>query len=125
MKITNFKKLNKKDLIVFDLDGTLAPTKAKMDKEMASLMKQLLETKRVAIVGGGKYELFKHQFLSELKVPKELLKKLSLFPVTSTVYLRYESGSQSSGRGGWKKVYAHNLTKEQIQRIYKAINARL
>jgi phosphomannomutase len=125
MKITNLKKLNKKDLIVFDLDGTLAPTKAKMDAEMAGLMKQLLEAKRVAIIGGGKYELFKHQFLSELKVPKELLKKLSLFPVTSTVYLRYESGPRSSDLNAWKKVYAHNLTKEQIKKIYKAINAVL
>ena len=122
MKITNFKNIKNKDLIVFDLDGTLAPTKAPMDAEMAKLIKGLLEAKKVAIIGGGKYELFKHQFLNELDIPNELYKKLSLFPVTSTTYLKYQNGPRREGWGRWKKVYAHNLTKEQIQRIIKSIN---
>jgi phosphomannomutase len=113
MKITNLKKLKNKDLIVFDLDGTLAPTKAPMDGEMAKLMQRLLEVKKVAIIGGGKYELFKQQFLNKFKGPKALLGQLSLFPVTSTTYLRYQNG--------WKKVYVHNLTKEQVKKIIKAI----
>ena len=112
MKITNLKKIKNKDLIVFDLDGTLAQTKAPMDAEMSKLVEQLLMAKKVALIGGGKYELFKHQFLNELKAPKELLKNLSLFPVTATTYLRY--------RGGWKKVYAHNLTAAEIKQIMSA-----
>ena len=112
MKIINLKKLKNKDLIVFDLDGTLAPTKAPMDGEMAKLVQRLLQAKKVAIIGGGKYQLFQHQFLNELKVPKELLVNLSLFPVTATTYLHY--------RGGWKKVYAHNLTKDEVKKIMEA-----
>jgi phosphomannomutase len=115
MKITNLKKLKEKDLIVFDLDGTLAPTKAQMDSEMSELIKRLLEVKKVAIIGGGKYELFKYQFLDRLRIPKELYKKLFLFPVTSTTFLRREGNA-------WKKVYAHNLTSAEIKKIFASIN---
>ncbi len=113
MKIANLKNLKPKSLIVFDLDGTLAPTKAQMDSEMAGLIKQLLSVKKVALIGGGKLQLFQHQFLSQLKVPKELLKNLSLFPTTGTTFLRYQSG--------WKKVYAHNLTKAEVKQITEAV----
>ncbi len=118
MKITNIKKLKPKDLIVFDLDGTLAPTKAQMDKEMAGLVKSLLKEKKVAIIGGGKFELFKYQFLDRLsasggKVSNDLYKKLFLFPVTSTTFLRHQ------GRA-WKKVYAHNLSKSEVKKIMAA-----
>mgnify|MGYP000436220443 CR=1 FL=1 len=67
MKITNFKNLNKKKLIVFDLDDTLAQSKTPMDAEMADLVRQLLEKKKMSVIGGGKYEIFKWQFVSQLK----------------------------------------------------------
>ncbi len=104
--------LYSKKLIVFDLDGTLAPTKAQMDAEMAELVKRLLEVKKVAIIGGGKLQLFKHQFLSQLKIPKNLYHNLFLFPTTATTFLKYQKG--------WKKVYAHNLTKAEVKKIREA-----
>jgi hypothetical protein len=113
MKITNLKKLNKKDLIVFDLDGTLAETKAPMDGEMAKLVEELLKLKKVAIIGGGKLELFKHQFLNEFRGSKQLYKQLSLFPTTGTTYLKYSSS--------WKKVYAHSLSKAEIKKIMASL----
>ena len=58
MRINNLKKLKLKKLIVFDLDGTLAPTKSIIDSEMDRLMQKLLAQKKVAIIGGGKYQLF-------------------------------------------------------------------
>src|SRR3989338_1972819 len=106
MKITNPKKLKPKDLIVFDLDGTLALTKAPKDEEKRDLMIELLKAKHVAVVGGGKYDLFKEQLLAPLaSAPKALFKNLSLFPTTSTRYYRYDRG--------WKKVYAHELPDAQ------------
>lgn len=104
--------LSGKKLIVFDLDGTLAPSKTPMDAEMVKLITSLLESRRVAVIGGGKYDLFKFQLLGPLKkTSRELLQKLFLFPTTSTSFYRFE--------GGWKKVYAHQLTKEQRQKIKK------
>ena len=78
MKITNIQKLKPKQLIVFDMDGTLAPSKTPMDREMCGLVEKLLQIKRVAVIGGGKYGLFKQQVLAPLKISKELLKKLFL-----------------------------------------------
>ncbi len=113
MHITDLSTLGPKKLVVFDLDGTLALTKAPMDAEMADLMKQLLAKKHVAVIGGGKYELFQEQLLAPLAdAPEALLKNLSLFPTTSTRYYRYENG-------GWQKVYAHELSQEERKRITK------
>ncbi|MDQ3018278.1 MAG: HAD-IIB family hydrolase [bacterium] len=109
MKITNIKKLEPKKLIVFDLDGTLARTKTYMDEEMTELVTQLLQVKKVAIIGGGKYALFKHQFLQPLKGVKRLMGHLYLFPTTATAFYRYQSG--------WKNVYLIELTKEERKQI--------
>lgn len=112
MKINNLKKLPSKDLIVFDLDGTLALTKAPMDQEMAKLIIKLLTVKKIAVVGGGKYGIFKTQFLQQLKAPKQLLKNLFLFPATTTTFYRYDSG--------WKNVYVLQLSKAERARAKKA-----
>lgn len=111
MEITNLHKIKPKQLIVFDLDGTLAPTKSVMDSEMVELFTDLLKAKKVAVIGGGKYELFKEQLLAPLKIPKELLKNLYLFPTTSTSFYRFDKI--------WKNVYAHQLTLAERQKIKK------
>lgn len=117
MKITNLKKIKPKDLIVFDLDGTLAQTKAPMDREMSDLLKRLLAVKHVAVIGGGKYGLFKTQFLQQLKVPKALLKNLSLFPTTGTAYYRFHNG--------WKNVYLLTLTPKERKQTKDAFRTAL
>lgn len=104
--------MTNKKLIVFDLDGTLAPSKAVMDKEMDRLITELLRVKKVAVIGGGKYDLFKLQLLSALTAPRELLKNLFLFPTTSTAFYRY--------RNGWKNVYTLTLSKQERTKIKKA-----
>jgi len=111
MNITNLKKLKPKSLIVFDLDGTLAPTKAPIDKEMKQLVLALLAEKPVAVIGGGKYDLFKHQLVSQLGNSSALLKNLFLFPTTSTAFYRFNKG--------WKKVYSHELSRTDRSRIIK------
>lgn len=114
MKISNLNKLKPKDLIVFDLDGTLVKTKSPMDSEMSGLIARLLAVKKVAVIGGGKYEVFKDLFLRRLNAPKRLLKNLFLFPTTSTAFYRYNNG--------WKKIYALHLTSEQAAKITRAFN---
>lgn len=113
MKIINVKKLKPKKLIVFDLDGTLAESKTVMDSGMAGLIIKLLETKKVAVIGGGKYTLFKWQFLGALKkAPKKLLQNLFLFPTSGNAFYRYTSG--------WKNVYSHDLSKQEKTQIRQA-----
>ncbi|MBI4135293.1 HAD-IIB family hydrolase [Candidatus Uhrbacteria bacterium] len=103
-----------KKLIVFDLDGTLAESKSPMDQEMSTLLTQLLGKKKIAVIGGGKYEIFKMQLLKELRAPKPVLKHLFLFPTTATRFYRYQKG--------WKKVYALNLSAEEVRKIKNTFN---
>ena len=109
MKITSLKKIKPKELIVFDLDGTLVATKSNIDKEMLRLVTQLLVTKKVAVIGGGKYQIFKTLFLRHLKISKKFLKNLFLFPTTSTTFYRYKAG--------WQKIYEHQIPKRLRKKI--------
>ena len=111
MLITNLKKLESKKLIVFDLDGTLVWTKSPMEKQMTALIKRLLGIKKVAIIGGGKYEVFQELFLKQLGHSERLFKNLFLFPTTATSFYLY--------RHGWKRIYFHTLTKQQRDNIKK------
>jgi phosphomannomutase len=101
-----------KQLIVFDLDGTLAETKSDLKPDMASLLAQLLTHKKVAVIGGGTYRQFRKQFVSHLNCPPTLLANLFLFPTTATSFYRYQKG--------WKNVYAHPLSKAQKQNVRRA-----
>ena len=55
-----------KQLFVFDLDGTLAPSKSTVDQEMSTLLGNLLTKARVAIISGGAWTQFEKQVLSQL-----------------------------------------------------------
>jgi HAD superfamily hydrolase (TIGR01484 family) len=102
----------KKKLIVFDMDGTLTPSKSIADKAMANLLLQLLEEKKIAVIGGGKYSLFKEQHLKRLPRRDPRLAHLFLFPTTSNAFYRYHKT--------WKNVYTLSLSKNEKTDIRNA-----
>lgn len=102
-----------KKLIVFDLDGTLTESKSEMDEEMTGLIEKLLEKKLVAVIGGGKYETFRRQFLSKLKAPPGSLKNLFLFPTTATSFYKHNGTS-------WEEVYRENLSDDEKKEVLSA-----
>tara|TARA_R110002111_G_scaffold130528_1_gene195320 strand:+ start:912 stop:1181 length:270 start_codon:yes stop_codon:yes gene_type:complete len=53
-----FQDAKKKELIVFDLDGTLAQSKSPLDTEMAELLTSLLCIVQVAVISGGAWPQF-------------------------------------------------------------------
>jgi|SRR5581483_1058645 len=110
--LTDIEKLRQKKLIVFDIDGTLTPSKAPADKEMIGLLVNLLDKKLVAIIGGGKYALFKEQLIDQLPSQDKRLERLFLFPTCSTAFYRYE--------GKWNEVYSLKLSEEMKEKIKKA-----
>lgn len=114
MKVNLNSQIGNKKLIVFDLDGTLAASKTPMDKEMAQLFVNLLEKKKVAVIGGGKYQLFLEQLISQIAKGHKGLKNLFLFPTTSTAFYKYDRG--------WKKVYSLSLTSSQVKKIKNTFN---
>jgi len=70
-----------KKLIVFDLDGTLAASKAAIDPEMATLFAALLDVVRVAIISGGALPQFKTQVIGALTRRRNARKPLAVADV--------------------------------------------
>lgn len=105
-----------KKLLAFDLDGTLAPSKSKLDPSMAKLLNTLLETFEICIISGGKYELFQRQVLTQITKDPELLQKMHLMPTSGTRYYTYDTVQND-----WKLNYANDFTPDQKQKIITAL----
>lgn len=103
-----------KQLIVFDLDGTLAESKAAIDAEMATLLTALLATVKVAVISGGDLPQFESQFLAHFPANPHL-GDLSLLPTCGTRFFQYKDG--------WHKLYSEDLTDAQKQKIIAAMNS--
>jgi len=102
-----------KKLIVFDLDGTLAPSKSSLAAQTASLLRDLLAVTKVAVISGGAWAQFEKQLLTDL--PKDSqLENLSLLPTCGTKFFQY--------KGTWEELYSEDLTAEQIKKITDALD---
>ncbi len=100
-----------KSLIVFDLDGTLAKSKAALDDEMASLLGSLLGVTKVAIISGGDLPQFEKQVLGHLPASSNL-RNLSLLPTSGTKFFEYD--------GQWHRLYSEDLNASEKQQIESA-----
>lgn len=100
-----------KRLIVFDLDGTLAESKASLDSEMATLLGKLLRVEKVSIISGGGWPQFETQVLANL--PSEGLENLSLLPTCGTKFYEYKDG--------WQLLYSEDFSPEQKKKIIDAL----
>ena len=101
-----------KSLIVFDLDGTLAPSKSPLDPEAAALVGGLLEVVRVAIISGGDFPQFQKQVIDQLP-PGSALRNLSLLPTSGTKFFAYD--------GSWRPLYSEDLSDEERHEITDAL----
>jgi phosphomannomutase len=101
-----------KQLIVFDLDGTLAKSKAALDAEMAVLLYSLLGVVKVAVISGGDWPQFEKQLVSNLP-GGDRLANLSLLPTCGTKFRRYD--------GSWKETQSEPLTAEEKRKIVDSI----
>jgi HAD superfamily hydrolase (TIGR01484 family) len=102
-------------LVAFDLDDTLAPSKAPLDPRMADLLVQLLEKVEVCVISGGQFGQFQSQLVANLPSgADDKLARLHLMPTCGTQYYRHDDG-------GWKQIYAENLSDDQKQRAMTAL----
>lgn len=90
-------------LIAFDLDDTLAPSKSPMPAPMARVLTDLLDLLPVCIISGGHFGQFQDQVLAHLPATPAQLGRLHLMPTCGTRYLRHDGAA-------WQQVYAHDLT---------------
>ena len=101
-----------KRLIVFDLDGTLAESKASLDAEMATLLDSLLGIVKVSVISGGAWQQFEKQVLAHLS-HDERLKNLSLLPTCGTKFYKYESN--------WEMLYSEDFTAAEKKKIISSL----
>jgi hypothetical protein len=102
-----------KKLIVFDLDGTLAPSKSSLAPKTAALLHDLLGIIKVAVISGGAWTQFEKQLLTDLP-HDSLLANLSLLPTCGTKFFQYN--------GKWTELYSEDLTAEQRKKIIDSLN---
>lgn len=102
-----------KKLVIFDLDGTLAESKAAIDSEMGTILNHLLRVAKVAVISGGDWPQFQKQVLAHLG--HDSLNRLSILPTCGTKFYHYDHG--------WKKLYAENFTKEEKDLIVKELTS--
>lgn len=109
--------LQNKKVLVFDLDDTLAESKASIDDEMARLLCKALNKRIVAIMGGGSFGQFKKQVLSNLKCKSDL-KNLFLLPTSGAKMYKYK-------KGRWNIVYSNILSAREKGKVIRAIKEAL
>ncbi|MBI3430557.1 MAG: HAD-IIB family hydrolase [Actinobacteria bacterium] len=105
-----------KQLIVFDLDGTLAESKSTVDPEMVSLLNSLLAITKIAVISGGDWPQFQRQLLAQ-DFARSALSNLFLLPTCGTKFFRYSSD--------WDEIYSDDLTDMQKEQIIKALNTAM
>lgn len=77
-----------KQLIAFDLDGTLAESKQPMTDEMAGALSALLALAQVAVISGGDWPQFETQVVSRFP-PTADLSRLWIMPTTGAKLYRF------------------------------------
>ena len=102
-----------KKLIVFDLDGTLAPSKSSLAPQTAGLLRDLLAVTKVAVISGGAWAQFEKQLLTDLP-QGSLLANLSLLPTCGTKFFQFN--------GKWEELYSEDLTAEQRKKIIDSLD---
>jgi len=112
--MSDFTPFTKK-LVIFDLDGTLTPSKEFMRPGMAQALSALLRVAKVAVMSGGGYPRFQTQFLRSFPANQDYLSNLYLLPTSGTrmyTYLR-----------DWTELYHEDFAPEEKKQIMDALKA--
>jgi HAD superfamily hydrolase (TIGR01484 family) len=103
------------ELIAFDLDDTLAPSKSPLPDAVAAVLARLLDVAAAAVISGGQIGQFREQVIARLGgASPEGLGRLHLLPVTGTQYWRCVGGE-------WQLQYEDGLTADEKASALTAI----
>ena len=105
-----------KELVAFDLDGTLAESKQPLQEPMGEALANLLDVAHVAVISGGDWPQFEKQVASRLPERADRT-KLWLMPTTGTKLYRFD--------GEWRAVYAELFEDDEKQKILHAFDESL
>lgn len=105
-----------KQVIAFDLDGTLAESKSALPDRMGELMIELLDRYQVCVISGGKFGQFEKQLLANLHASSTQLERLHLMPTCGTRYHTYNLSN-----GEWDMNYAEDFSEAEKEQIVAAL----
>ena len=106
--------MKEKKIICFDLDGTLAPSKERLDDEMAELISKLLENYYVSIITWWWEDRFRKQIFDYITDDVELLSKFIPCPNCGTKMYRFENGE-------WNKLYSLDFSQDEKDLILSSM----
>ncbi|MGM0386742.1 MAG: HAD-IIB family hydrolase [Actinomycetota bacterium] len=102
-------------IVVFDLDDTLAPSKSPLPDSVRDALSRLLDHVAVCVISGGRFEQFDQQLLQGLSASDTHLERLHLMPTCGTRYYLWS--------GAWHLQYAHDLTESEKSRAIAALES--
>ncbi|MBD8679960.1 HAD-IIB family hydrolase [Sphingomonas sp. CFBP 13720] len=106
-----------KQLVAFDLDGTLAESKQPLGEPMGEALADLLDVAHVAVISGGDWPQFDRQVASRLPARADR-SRLWLMPTTGTKLYTFRDGE-------WHAVYAELFDDATKANILTAFDASL
>jgi phosphomannomutase len=107
-----------KKVLAFDMDDTIAITKSPISDRMAAAFNNILDSFDICIISGGNYNLFHKQFIDQLDLTDEKLKRIHLMPTCGTRYYRYDEAVND-----WTLQYANDLSDEEKVKISQVLEA--
>lgn len=105
-----------KQLVAFDLDGTLALSKQPLQPDMGEALADLLGVAHVAVISGGDWPQFDKQVASRLPERADRT-RLWLMPTTGTKLYTFKEE--------WSPVYAELFSEDERRKIIEAFDASL
>lgn len=100
--------------MIFDLDGTLAPSKQGMQPEMAKTFAQLTRVLPTGVISGGSFEQFSRQLLTQIEPLNYEPQNLHLMPTCGTRYYLFQNGD-------WCTQYLLEMPPELVDKAKKMI----
>ncbi|KAH8901750.1 hypothetical protein GQ53DRAFT_740481 [Thozetella sp. PMI_491] len=102
-------------MTAFDLDDTLAPSKAPLPDQVRDALLRLLAVSEVCVISGGQIGQFRKQVVERLgELPPNLAARLHLMPTCGTQYWRLTAE-------GLNCVYSEELTQDEKTRAIAAV----
>ncbi|HUY70093.1 MAG TPA: HAD-IIB family hydrolase [Candidatus Baltobacteraceae bacterium] len=105
-----------KRMIIADLDGTLSEDREEIAAKTAELINTLLKNRSFAVITAARYARLNYQVVRVLSAAggKKLFTKMYLLPQSATRMHIF-------AKGGWKRMYAENLSVAERARIKAAL----
>ena len=115
------------EIIVFDLDGTIAKSKQSLDEEMVNLLQKIIERgSLIVIISGAGYNQFAEQVLSTFEMFWEGecsyrgFKNLILLPLNGSEVYLFEGFPAK-----WERVVSSDFSEREKQQIFDAFEEAL